>query len=380
MQKKKILFVLDTLQGSGAERSLVEIAIRFKKHIPVFVNIYEGDLLTPILEKHGVKYYSLDVPMERNFKIARARLEEVYKIEQPDIIHSTLFKSDAVTRLLKKKYDVFLINSYVNNNYNPLRFKKLDFVQGVKMRMVQLYDAITARKVDFFISNSETIKEAKSKATMTSTEKIKVIYRGRDTSRFVSEDHTNEDLKKEMGLDNKLVLLNVSRLIERKGQMDLINAMPNIVKEHPNVKLLIAGHGNFKDKLEERINELQLNDYVSLLGRRRDVPNLLELSDVFVFSSYFEGLPGALIEAMLAEKLIVCSNIPENMECVDSDSAIIFKRGDVKDMGDKVNFAIKNSHDLNQLPKTARKVAKEKFDIEKIAETYERCYDEILGV
>lgn len=379
MNKKKVLFVLDTLQGSGAERSLVEIAIRFKEFTPVFVNIYEGTMLTPILEDHGIKYYSLNVPMERNFNIAAKRLSKIYELEKPNIVHSTLFKSDAVTRILRKDYNILLINSYVNNNYNPLRFKDLGLVQSLKMRLVQLYDTITSRKADFFISNSETIKIAKSKATLTSQEKIKVIYRGRDTSKFSKVSNSSKEiLINDLHAKNKIILLNVSRLIQRKGQMDLLNSMPEIIKQFPNILLLVAGHGNYRDDLIKKITALNLKDNVKLLGRRQDVPELLEIAEIFVFPSYFEGLPGALIEAMLSEKLIVCSNIPENMECVDENTAIFFERGNSVDLANKILYALNNRESLRLMGENARLQAIEKFEIGSIAKQYEETYSSLI--
>jgi glycosyltransferase involved in cell wall biosynthesis len=381
MKKKKVLFVIDTLQGSGAERSLVEIAQHFHRFIPIFVHIYEGNMLVPTLNKVGIKNYSLNVPMERNFDIAIERLKRVYEDEKPDIIHSTLFKSDVVTRKLRSKYDIPLISSYVNNNYNPLRFEKLGWLPGLKLRAVQFYDAYSSKKVDYFISNSETIKKAKSKSTFVKQDKIKVIFRGRDISKFKTtfDPIKIEELKKSLNIENKKVLLNVSRLLERKGQMDLINAMPAIIKTNPNISLLIAGHGDYRSHLIARIKELQIKDYVQLLGRRSDVPELLEIADLFVYPSYFEGLPGSLIEAMLSEKVIVCSDIPENMECVNSNTALIFKRGSVEDLTNKLTYALQKKEALGHLGKNARKLAIENFDIHKISEEYEKTYDWILS-
>jgi len=379
MNKKKVLFVLDTLQGSGAERSLVEIAIRFKKFTPVFVNIYEGSMLTPILDEHQIKYHSLNVPMERNFKIAAKRLSKIYDLEKPDIVHSTLFKSDAVTRILKNDYDIFLINSYVNNNYNPLRFEDLNLVQGFKMRLVQLYDTLTSKKADFFISNSETIKKAKAKATLTSEKKIKVIYRGRDISKFAKvRESDKNNLISELNAKGKTVFLNVSRLIQRKGQMDLIEALPELIIHDPNILLLVAGHGNFREDLLNKIEILNLQNNIKLLGRRQDVPELLEIAEIFVFPSYFEGLPGALIEAMLAEKIIVCSDIPENKECVDENSAIFFERGNSVDLANKILYALNNRESLRLLGENARLQAIEKFEIGSIAKQYEETYSSLI--
>ena len=381
MSKRKVLFVIDTLQGSGAERSLVEIAQHFEKYTPVFVHVYEGNMLVPILDQVGIKSYSLNVPMERNFKLAGEKLEEVYIMEQPDIVHSTLFKSDVITRKLRTSYKFPLISSYVNNNYNPLRFENLSFIQGMKLRLVQLYDAYSSRKVDFFISNSETIKEAKANSTFVDKNKIKVIFRGRDVQKFQTtfDPQKIASLNRSLNVENKKVLLNVSRLLERKGQMDLINALPEIIRNHPDIVLLIAGHGDYEVQLNRRIKELALENYVQLLGRRQDVPDLLKIADVFVYPSYFEGLPGSLIEAMLAEKVIVCSDIPENLECVNSETAIFFKRGDVTDFTEKLLFAIREKEELKTMGQKAREIAIEKFDIRNIARAYEQTYDQLCN-
>jgi glycosyltransferase involved in cell wall biosynthesis len=109
-----------------------------------------------------------------------------------------------------------------------------------------------------------------------------------------------------------------------------------------------------------------------------DVAQLLLLANVFVYPSYFEGLPGALIEAMLAEKVIVCSNIPENLECVDEESAVIFERGDVNELSKKVNYAIGNERELKVLGIQARKIAAKKFDLGSIAAEYEATYEQLI--
>lgn len=376
----KVLFVIDTLNGSGAERSLVEISQHFKKFTPVFAHLYTGDQLKPNLEDAGIKVYSLNIPGSRNFSKAAKELEKIYEKEKPDIIHSTLFRSDAVTRKLKSNFDIPLISSFVNNSYNELRFQNQPLSMQFKLKMVQLYDTYTSRKVDYFISNSETIKQSKAKSTLVNLDKVKVIYRGRDIDKFANVEQTEdlEGLKKSLGIENKKVLLNVSRLIERKGQLDMINAMPAILKKFPDTVLLIAGHGVYEEKLNKRAKEVGLEKEIKVLGRRPDVPQLLAIADLFVYPSYFEGLPGALIEAMLTEKIIVCSDIPENMECVDENSAIIFKRGDVIDLTEKVLAAMDNEQKFEVLGKNARKIAAGKFDINQIAMEYEKTYDQVI--
>lgn len=376
----KVLYVIDTIQGSGAERSLVEIALHFQKWQPVFVHVYKGDMLRPLLEEAGITVHGLNTPDPRNFSAAAKKLREIYDLEQPDIIHSTLFRSDAITRKLRSEYHVPLISSFVNNSYSKLRFEGESLFMQLKLRLVQLYDLISARKVDFFISNSATIKKSKTKATLVNPDKVKVIYRGRDTSKFpvAHKEEELQELRRSLKVQGKRVLLNVSRLINRKGQMDLIDAMPGILKKHPETVLLIAGHGVYKEKLEKRAGDLGISEHVQLLGRRMDVPKLLAIADVFVYPSYLEGLPGALIEAMMARKIIVCSDISENLECVDSRSAIIFERANIADLVEKTTWALENQKDLKELGESARQQAEKNFDINSVARQYESTYDEFL--
>jgi glycosyltransferase involved in cell wall biosynthesis len=270
----------------------------------------------------------------------------------------------------------------VNNSYNKLRFQNQPLSMQLKLKLVQIYDTYTSKKVDFFISNSETIKTSKAKSTNVNLDKVKVIYRGRDVDKFANAGNTEEliGLKRSLGIVNQNVLLNVSRLIERKGQLDIVNAMPAILKKFPDTVLLIAGHGVFEEKLKNRAKELGIEDKIKVLGRRPDVPQLLAIADLFVYPSYFEGLPGALIEAMLSEKIIVCSDIPENMECVNDKSAIIFERGNVEDLTQNVLEALGNRSQFEPLGKEARKIAVKKFDIDEVALEYEKTYDQLLGL
>jgi glycosyltransferase involved in cell wall biosynthesis len=384
MSKKKrikVLYVIDTLYPAGAERSLLEITKRFKQTEPVFVHIYPTDTLKTEFLARGLKVYSLNVEGEWNLKEAEEKLAGIYKLEKPDIIHSTLFRSDVITRRLKRKFPkIPLISSYVNNSYHSKRFNQENLMGKLKLKFIQFWDTYTSRNVDYFISNSETIKLTKSKDTNVALDKIEVIYRGRDVKSFqaIKEMGKLSNLKDGLGLHGKKIILNVSRLIERKGQKDLIKAMPEVLIQNPDTILIIAGEGDYMEELNATIAKLNLDNNVKLLGRRNDIPELLEIADVFAFPSYFEGLPGALIEAMLSNILIVCSDIPENMECVNTDSALIFKVGNIEDISEKLITGLKTDINYKSKIKEAKVQAQYKFDIHRISEKYEKYYETIL--
>jgi len=377
--QKKVLFIIDTLQGSGAERSLVQIAKYFTSYKAVFVHIYKGDMLKSELEEAGINVYSLNIEAKYGFKEAVNQLVPIYKNEDPNLVHSTLYRADMVARRMKKKFpEIPLIGSFVNNSYTPLRYKNQSFLMKFKLWLAYQMDKKSVKNVDFFISNSETIKKSEGGALNVPMSKIEVIYRGRDFSQY--GNHSEEKLnaiKNTLELGGKNVLINVSRLIQRKAQLDIINALPNVLKDFPNTVLLIAGHGAYKSILEKRASELKIEEHVKLLGRRRDVPELLELANIFVYPSYAEGLPGALIEAMIAKKLIIASDISENMECVDSNSALIFKKGNVNELSEKIIYSLKNYSKLQDFGRNAKIQASKKFEIQNIADQYEEVYNRI---
>lgn len=120
--------------------------------------------------------------------------------------------------------------------------------------------------------------------------------------------------------EDKVWVLNVGELIPRKNQELLIHAVAGL----PEVYLTIAGSGELQEKLMTLIKELHLESRVQLLGYRNDLPALYEAADLFVFPSFQEGLPVALIEAMACGKAVACSRIRGNIDLVDGFGGVLF--------------------------------------------------------
>lgn len=378
---KKILYILDTFETGGAEKSLLDIAMHNHEVVSVFVTLYQGNQLVETAQKAGIKVIALNRKEKYAFgKIAQLLLP-IVREEQPDIIHATLFRADIVARKLKKYFSIPLVSSLVNNSYVAERYQKLSFIGKLKLNYIQQLDAKTAKKVDFFVSNSQTIKVSNAKALHLDLDKIKVIYRGRELSKFTSiTSQQIEETKNTLGIPSTtFVLLNVSRLLDRKGQLDLLKAINEVRKTNLSLKLLIAGEGFYRSVLEQYIQENDLSAHVTLLGNRSDVPVLLHLADAFVFPSHYEGLPGALIEAMMAKKTIICSDIPENKECVSDKEALIFQKGNVAQLVQMIENVIHHPNAYNDLGENAKKVAIEKFSIEKVVAQYNSFYSSIVN-
>lgn len=375
----KVLYLIDSLQTGGAEKSLVTIASKLKQIQPVFVYVYNGNFLEKKLRENGIEVYALNIEREYNFEQAVERLLPLVSKINPDIVHSTLFNSDIIARKLKKKYPVILISSFVNNSYIPERYKNLSWIDKIKLFLFQQYDRVTSSKVDLFISNSEAIKTTNASALKIPLERIKVIHRGREISTYENiPAHELQKIKTELNLGNETILLNVGRLLERKGQMDLLIAFKELLKYKKELKLVIAGEGSFESSLRKFIVTHNLEENVLLIGNRKDIPQLLKLAHYFIFPSWFEGLPGSLIEAMMAGVPVIASNIPENLECVNDQSALIFQKGNCVDLRQKMDWALENRIKMLEKAAFGKRIAKDKFDIVFIVEEYEKTYLKLI--
>ena len=119
----------------------------------------------------------------------------------------------------------------------------------------------------------------------------------------------------ELGIsDEDILFLSVGELSKRKNHQVVLDALANL--QLPNVKYLICGEGELREYLTQQIERLHLKEQVQLLGYRRDVAELCQAADLFVFPSRQEGLPVALMEAIASRTPVICSRIRGNTDLV----------------------------------------------------------------
>jgi glycosyltransferase involved in cell wall biosynthesis len=130
--------------------------------------------------------------------------------------------------------------------------------------------------------------------------------------------------------DEAEVLVTVGRQEYQKGHRHLIDAFPGVIAVRPQARLLIAGReGHASRDLSAQIAALGLQQEVRLLGHREDVTDIMAAADLFVFPSVYEGLGGALIEAIGLGLPVVASDIPALREVVrQGENADLVPPGD----------------------------------------------------
>lgn len=143
-----------------------------------------------------------------------------------------------------------------------------------------------ARNVDHLTYLGEFTRRAISRTINSSAQSAMVkIAPGIDTEHFAPSD--SSELKSQLGLKDKKVIVSVGRLVHRKGQDVLIEAMPQILSKIPEAHLLLIGEGPYRQYLEKRAKDLEIDSHITFIGRvmYSDLPKYICLGEVFVMPS-----------------------------------------------------------------------------------------------
>lgn len=212
-----------------------------------------------------------------------------------------------------------------------------------------------------------------------STKKITTIVNGIDETIYNINIDINKK-KRELGIkkDGPVIGLGV-RLSKQKGITYLIKAMPMILKDFPDLTLVVAGDGDLKSSLEDEAKKLGVHDSVIFLGARLDIAELLKLFDLYVLPSLFEGLPMVLLEAMAAGCPIVATDVGGNYMAVTNGHNGALVEPCNPELFAKDVIKVLSDNDLrNKYIDNSYSVIKKKFSARVMTAQYEKLYLEAL--
>ncbi|MED3662283.1 glycosyltransferase [Ureibacillus terrenus] len=222
--------------------------------------------------------------------------------------------------------------------------------------------------------NNEDYKIAKEKFKSKHVEMVNGV--GIDTSKFIPQTLEKKiQLRKEYGFSEKdFILIFVGELNHNKHQDLLINVVRELKDKIPNIKLLLVGKGDMYEKYKKFASDLGLKKYVKFLGYRKDVPNLMLISDIAVSSSRREGLPVNILEAMATGLPLVVTNCRGNKDLVKKgENGFLHKPNDVENFGKSIYKLYKYTELRDKFSNNNLKRI-EKYTIESILREMRRIY------
>lgn len=378
-EKVTIWYFIGALAVGGAERTLVDLVnnVDRERYDVTIWTMFDDNVLAPDVDP-AIPIKTLGMKNRRDsdtfvggasnpldYVRVPLRFIRAVRRERPDIIQSFLFLDNTIARvagLVSPETLVVTGARGLQNRTNPV-------VKAVDRLLIPLSDYIVSN------SNSGAATYVKRGAN---PDRVDVVHNGRNLDAFI--EATPAPLREEFDVPADAPLVGmVSRLVPKKGQVDLVDAWPRVQESHPDAHLVFVGDGPERVALETRAASLGVADRIHFAGNRNDVPEVLAALDVFVFTSYSEGLSGALLEAMASGTPIVATGIVENRELVtDGETATLVPTHAPDAVARAIVDLLDDPDRAAALGRAAQADAVERFSLGRMVENFESFYETVL--
>lgn len=335
----------------GAEKTMINLAsyLANKGYDVTFCSVAGDNLIYPI--DSSVKLIMAPVKEEnrllsqlRTFMITRKFIRKI----KPDIIVSFWLHPTLYAMKFKKKYKIIFCE---RNNpatiYNKLSKKLLRYILKKSNGLIFQTQGVLDQFTDLHLNHKSIVIP-------------NPIYIDKQLFKYIEKK------------DNRIVT--VGRLTEQKNQKLLITAFSTVQKKYPDLTLEIFGEGSLEQEISDQISKLDLTEKVFLKGTSKDVLNLIHTSKLFIFTSLYEGMPNALIEAQGLGIPCISADCPPGGPAYlieEGKTGLLFENNNLDSLIDKINFALENYEKMILMSKNAYENIYLKHDQNKIFNEWE---------
>ena len=302
--KKRLLFLIPTLNGGGAERVISHIvnALNRKKFsIALVVCDLRGPMVANILD--DVELYDLKKRNKWGFHKQVINLKIMINKWKPDVLISFTQYAN-ILAIIVSKIVTRNIRVIINERNNPSQYT-YSINGGFLLRFfIRYFYKIS----DLIITNSIGSKNALQNDFFIPKNKLLNIYNPID-DKYINVLKTKK-LSHPFYNDGNIVLIGVGRLMPQKRFDLLIKAFAIIKNDHKNVFLILLGEGGEKEKLFNLARSKNISDSIDFIGYQSNPFAWISKSDIFILTSDYEGLPNVLLEAMSCGTPIISTNCP----------------------------------------------------------------------
>ena len=318
--KQNILFFTRTMMLGGTENVVLQLCEVFKPKVNKIVVCSCGGVNVEKLTTIGIRHYQIPYISSKKdiFKICRT-VKKIVEKEQITVIHSHHRMAAFYTEILFGSSIIKIANAH-NTFFDK---KLLTRFAYRNTKVIAVGEMVKKNLVGFYKISSEQITVIHN-AIKPFDGKISPI-----------------PLLTEYRENGYKIIGNVGRLSEQKGMEYFINAVPGVIEKFPKTKFVIVGDGEDKDKLVNMVKQMNLDEYITFLGYRSDIQNVMSQMDFIVLSSLWEGLPLTPIEAFSVGKTVVATAVDGTPEIVQNGiNGILIKPKDIKEIVNNICYLL----------------------------------------
>jgi glycosyltransferase involved in cell wall biosynthesis len=299
------------------------------------------------------------------------KLYSLFRKIKPDIVHSSLF-DDALPSLVAS----WLARIKCRVVTRPDTGFHWYFAPKAKY-----FDKINNALASHIVAISEESKRFLIEKEKADERKITLIHHGIDIEQLTMQnDEAKQRLKKQYGLENKIVVGTISRLIEWKGYRFIIEAAPALVSKYPNMKFLFVGTGGQKEELEALIKNNGMQNHIELTGwvDRADIPSLYGVMDIYLHAAFLEPFGFVIPEAMVNAVPIVSTKTGSAADSIEHlKSGYLIDYHSSEQISEGIDFMM--THDKKKIGQAGKLIALDLFPFSRMWKNHLSFYKQILG-
>ena len=288
--KVKVLEFLPGLNYGGAQAMIVNLCrnIDYDRVQCDFVIDHENLLdMKELVESFGAQVHIMPSYTGSNLSDVKAAWEKFFEENDYDIIHSHVRSYSSIILKIAKKHGLkTIIHSHNTSNGKGI---------GSLIRTVLQLPLRTT--CDYFFSCSKEAGEWLFGKRITKSDRFFVVNNAIETDDFVYDEKIRNEYRNQFGLKDEKVFIQVGRMSAQKNYLFTLDVFKKYLLADSEAKLFIVGDGELEEQIRAKIEELKFGDSVVVLQRRDDVNCLLQMADIFLMPSLYEGLSVAAVEA-----------------------------------------------------------------------------------
>ena len=375
----RVMHVITDLDTGGAEMMLYKVLSQMQQigvHSEV-ISLQDIGAVGGKISRLGVKVHALNMSKKVPSPLAVWRLAKLLKRSQPDVIQTWMYHANLVGGLAAKMAGkIPVVWGIHHSNFDMKRVKKRTLLT---MRAGAL---LSGRVPDDIICCGEIPRKVHIGLGY-DARKMQVIPNGFDLQEFQPNPFARISVRKELGLNKQTPLIGlVARYHPKKDHQTFIQAASLVNLVMPDVHFLLCGEGVHENNAElmRWINEAGIAHRLHLLSIRTDIPRLTAALDIATSSSsYGEGFPISLGEAMACGIPCVATNVGDSSAIVGTTGVIVAPKNPFElSQAWQFILGLENSA-RTKLEESARQRIQENFNLPSVVSRYEAVYKKVTN-
>lgn len=374
MPRRKILFLISSLNVGGAERQTIDLVNRLdasRYAISLCYLLQGANLKSELRIEKLDELHCLNKKWRLDFMVLW-RLKNIMDTIRPEVVvcvnSYTAFYAHVLRICFRKAVKIITImhSTIMLDRYNDLI---VDLLYGPLANRSDMIVFVCQNQMNYWIRKYRI-----------NADLCRYIYNGVDTARFT--DLLSQEQKSEIRARHNIrewdfVICICAVLRPEKRHSDLIDACKILLDKGFSVKLLVVGDGAERGAVDSYVQRVDIKEHVVMTGFQQDVRPFIAVSDVFVIASSSEAFSMAILEAMALGKAIVSSDIGGASEqVVEGLNGFLFPPGDVHALASCLERIIITKSE-NVMGKQSREMVRRQFTVEHMMEQYSALFNSI---